>query len=281
MQHIGCPIHLNILLTKSQQRKANRMTQDKPVSKMSDEEIKEEVKRAYAELATASKGCCTDKSCCDNESSWSPRQNRAKIFGYPVDKLPESLTESYAGCGNPVALASLKKGEVVLDLGSGAGLDAFMAAEAVGETGKVIGVDMTPEMVQKAKDNAENIGAKNTEFRLGEIENLPVEDESVDVIISNCVINLAPDKAKVFLEAFRVLRPGGRLMVSDMVIIKPLPEEVRESIHSYTGCVAGAVPESDYLDLIRKAGFEQVKVVEKSGSGYVASAKVEAFKPKP
>lgn len=255
------------------------MTQDKPVSKMSEEEIKSEVKRAYAELATASKGCCTDKSCSDSGSSWSPRQNRAKLFGYPVEKLPESLTEAYAGCGNPVALASLKEGEIVLDLGSGAGLDAFMAAEAVGNTGKVIGVDMTPEMVQKAQENATIIGATNTEFRLGEIENLPVEDESVDVIISNCVINLAPDKAQVFQEAFRVLRPGGRLMVSDMVIIKPLPEEVRESVHSYTGCIAGAVPETEYLDLIRQAGFVQVKVVEKSGAGYVASAKVEALKP--
>lgn len=255
------------------------MTQDKPVSKMNDEELKEEVKRAYAELAKASKGCCTDKSCCDSGSSWSPRQNRARLFGYPVDELPKSLTESYAGCGNPVALASLKEGEVVLDLGSGAGLDAFMAAETVGETGKVIGVDMTPEMVQKAEENAETIGVKNTEFRLGEIEKLPVEDEMVDVIISNCVINLAPNKAKVFQEAFRVLRPGGRLMVSDMVIIKPLPEDVRESINSYTGCVAGAVSETEYLAIIRDAGFERVKIVEKSGAGYVASAKVEAFKP--
>ena len=256
------------------------MTQDKPVSKMSDEEIKEEVKRAYAELATASKGCCKDSSCCDSETSWSPRQNRAKLFGYPVDELPESITEAYAGCGNPVALASLREGEIVLDLGSGAGLDAFMAAEKVGKTGKVIGIDMTPEMIQKAQENAKTIGAQNTEFRLGDIENLPVDDTSVDVVISNCVINLAPDKKKVFQEAFRVLRPGGRLMVSDIVIIKSLPDEVRESIHSYTGCIGGAVPEAEYLELIRKAGFERVRVVEISGAGYVASAKVEAFKPK-
>jgi SAM-dependent methyltransferase len=255
------------------------MTQDKPVSKMTEKEIKEEVKRAYAELATASKGCCTNQSCCDSGSSWSPRQNRAKLLGYPVDKLPESLTESYAGCGNPVALASLHEGEVVLDLGSGGGLDAFMAAEKVGNTGKVIGVDMTPEMIQKAQENAVTIGAQNTEFRLGELEALPVEDKSVDVIISNCVINLVPDKAKVFQEAFRVLRSGGRLLVSDMVITKPLPDEVRESIDSYTGCVAGAVPEAEYLALISAAGFERVRVVEKSGAGYVASAKVEAFKP--
>ncbi|MFW9935064.1 MAG: arsenite methyltransferase [Candidatus Thorarchaeota archaeon] len=255
------------------------MTQNKPVSKMSDTEIKEEIKRAYADLATASKACCQDSSCCNKENSWSPRQNRAKLFGYPVDQLPESLTDAYAGCGNPIALASLKEGEVVLDLGSGAGLDAFMAAEKVGATGKVIGIDMTPEMIQKAQENAERIGAKNTDFRLGEIENLPIEDATVDVIISNCVINLAPNKAKVFQEAFRVLRPRGRLLVSDMVLMKQLPEEVRESIHSYTGCIAGAVPESEYLQLIENAGFEQVRVVEKSGSGYVASVRVEAFKP--
>jgi arsenite methyltransferase len=253
------------------------MSQEKPVSKMSDHEIKEEVKRAYAELAKASKGCCGNKSNCD--SSWSPRHNRARLFGYPVDELPQSITESYAGCGNPVALASLKEGEVVLDLGSGAGLDVFMAAEKVGKNGKVIGVDMTPEMVQKAQENARTIGSKNTEFRLGEIEKLPIEDESVDVIISNCVINLAPDKEKVFQEAFRVLRRGGRLMVSDMVVIKTLPDEVRESLNAYTGCIAGAVPEAQYLKLIREAGFQQVRVVEKSGTGYLASVKVEAFKP--
>jgi SAM-dependent methyltransferase len=272
-------INPNTLIQNHSTWRRKPLTQDKPVSKMSEEEIKEEVKRAYAELATASKGCCTDKSCCDGNNSWSPRQNRAKLFGYPVDELPESLTDAYAGCGNPVALASLQEGEVVLDLGSGAGLDAFMAAEKVGEAGKVIGVDMTPEMVQKAQENAVTIGAKNTEFRLGEIEKLPVEDDSVDVIISNCVINLAPDKMKVFQEAYRVLRPGGKLMVSDMVIIKPLPDEVRESIHSYTGCIAGAIPEAEYLQIIREAGFESVRTLEISGAGYVASAKVEAFKP--
>jgi SAM-dependent methyltransferase len=137
---------------------------------------------------------------------------------------------------------------------------------------------MTLEMVEKAKQNANKLGAENVEFRLGDIEALPVEDNSVDVVISNCVINLAPDKAKVFKEAFRVLRSGGRLLVSDMVVIKELPKDVKESIHSYTGCVAGAVPEEEYLDLMRKAGFERVRVVSRSGAGYVASAKVEAFK---
>ena len=249
------------------------MAKEKAVSKMSSDEVKEEVKRAYAELATASKGCC-----CENDSTWSPRQNRAKLFGYPVDQLPESLTAAYAGCGNPVALAGLQDGEVVLDLGSGAGLDAFMAAEKVGKTGSVIGVDMTLEMVETAKQNAIKLGVENVEFRLGDIEALPVEDNFVDVIISNCVINLAPDKAKVFKEAFRVLRSEGRLLVSDMVVIKELPKEVKESIQSYTGCVAGAVPEGEYLDLMRKAGFERVRVVSRSGAGYVASAKIEAFK---
>ena len=249
------------------------MAKEKAVSKMSSDEVKEEVKRAYAELATASKGCC-----CENDSTWSPRQNRAKLFGYPVDQLPESLTAAYAGCGNPVALAGLQDGEVVLDLGSGAGLDAFMAAEKVGKTGSVIGVDMTLEMVETAKQNAIKLGVENVEFRLGDIEALPVEDNFVDVIISNCVINLAPDKAKVFKEAFRVFRSEGRLLVSDMVVIKELPKEVKESIQSYTGCVAGAVPEKEYLDLMRKAGFERIRVVSRSGAGYVASAKIEAFK---
>ena len=249
------------------------MNKKKAVSELSSTEVKEEVKRAYAELASGSKGCC-----CESDSSWSPRQNRAKLFGYPVDQLPESLTESYAGCGNPVALAGLQDGEVVLDLGSGAGLDAFMAAEKVGKTGRVIGIDMTHEMVEKAKQNAIELGVENVEFRLGDIEALPVEDNSVDVVISNCVINLAPDKAKVFKEAFRVLRSEGRLLVSDMVVIKELPKEVKVSIQSYTGCVAGAIPEEEYLDLMRKAGFERVRVVSYSGAGYVASAKIEAFK---
>ena len=164
------------------------------------------------------------------------------------------------GCGNPIALASLKEGETVLDLGSGAGFDCFLAAGRVGSTGKVIGVDMTPEMLERARENARKDNIENVEFRQGDIEHLPVEDGCVDVIISNCVINLAPDKGRVFSEAFRVLKPGGRLMVSDIVLTKPLPEFVKNSIAAYIGCVAGASLREDYLEAMRQAGFENVTV---------------------
>lgn len=165
------------------------------------------------------------------------------------------------GCGNPTALASLKEGEIVLDLGSGGGLDCFLAAEKVGQPGKVIGVDMTPEMVSLARKNAEKGNHTNVEFRLGEIENLPVADNTVDVIISNCVINLSPDKGRVFQEAYRVLKPGGRLMISDIALLKPLPEFVKESIAAYVGCVAGALLKDDYISAVASAGFENVTVV--------------------
>lgn len=168
------------------------------------------------------------------------------------------------GCGNPVALASLRKGETVLDLGSGAGIDCFLAANKVGKKGKVIGVDMTPEMLEKARKNAEKEKYTNVEFRLGEIENLPVADDFADVIISNCVINLSPDKRRVFDEAFRVLRPGGRLMVSDLVILKNLPDAVKKSIDAYVACIAGAMKKNDYLKAIRSAGFRDVKVVQET-----------------
>ncbi|MCK5548080.1 MAG: arsenite methyltransferase, partial [Thermoplasmata archaeon] len=164
------------------------------------------------------------------------------------------------GCGNPTALASLKAGETVLDLGSGGGFDCFLAARQVGETGKVIGVDMTPEMLEKARLNAKKGGYDNVEFRLGEIENLPAADNSVDVVISNCVINLAPDKGKVFREAFRVLKPGGRLMVSDMVLLKELPDSIKNSIQAYIGCLSGAMMKDDYLEAIKAAGFHEVDV---------------------
>ena len=165
------------------------------------------------------------------------------------------------GCGNPTALASLKSGEVVLDLGSGAGFDCFLAAKKVGATGRVIGVDMTPEMIEKARKNAEKAGVANVEFRLGEIENLPVADNSVDVVISNCVINLAPDKKRVFAEAFRVLRPGGRLMVSDIVLLAELPQVIMDSVAAHVGCLAGASRKQDYLGAVEVAGFRDVQVV--------------------
>jgi SAM-dependent methyltransferase len=198
------------------------------------------------------------------------------------------------GCGNPVAIASLKKGEVVLDLGSGAGFDAFLAARRVGKTGRVIGVDMTPGMIKRARKNAEKGNYRNIEFRLGEIEKLPVDDGTADVIISNCVINLSPDKEAVFKESFRVLRPGGRLMVSDLVLMKDLPDSIKLSVEAYVGCLAGAVRKNDYLRAIRSAGFMDVKVVGQSAypvdamfeglkcaRGTVVSVKVSARKPAP
>ena len=166
------------------------------------------------------------------------------------------------GCGNPVALASLAEGETVLDLGSGGGFDCFLAAGRVGKSGRVIGVDMTPEMLDTARRNAAKGDYGNVEFRLGEIENLPVGDAVVDVIISNCVINLSPAKPRVFREAFRVLKPGGRLMVSDMVLLRPLPDFIMHSAAAYIGCVGGAVLKDDYLEAIRGAGFKEVEVIE-------------------
>ena len=168
------------------------------------------------------------------------------------------------GCGNPVALASLKEGETVLDLGSGAGFDCFLVANQVGKNGRVIGVDMTPEMVNKARENAEKGDYDNIEFRLGEIENLPAADNSVDVIISNCVINLASDKRKVFRETFRVLKPGGRLMVSDIVLTKELPEAIKNSITAYVGCISGAMIKGDYVEAIEAAGFQDITLFDQS-----------------
>lgn len=215
--------------------------------KKKEAEIKNMVRDGYAKIANG--GCC-----CGNIS---------KSIGYSADEMnavPEGANLGL-GCGNPVALASLKEGDSVLDLGSGAGFDAFLAAKRVGKTGLVIGVDMTPEMVKRAKENAKQGRYANVEFRSGEIEKLPVEDNSIDVIISNCVINLSPEKQKVFEEAFRVLKPGGRLMVSDLVLVKELPKSVRESAEAYVGCLAGAIFKKDYLDFIKAVGFKNIKIV--------------------
>lgn len=270
------------------------MARTKRVSEMSHEEIKGEVKKTYAGVAKRTSGQPAKSGCCEPSGATTPVETEScgcggsgaqmrlilGAMGYPVKGLPDSVTESFAGCGNPVAIADLKEGETVLDLGSGAGLDVFMAAKKVGKTGRVIGVDMTPEMLEKARVNAEKLGATNVEFRQGDIEGLPLSDGSVDAIISNCVINLAPDKSKVFAEAYRVLRPGGRMMISDIVLEKPLSEQDREEIANYTGCLGGAILEQDYLALMREAGFEDVRVVSKWSDGQSASAKIRAVKPK-
>jgi len=225
------------------------------------EEIKKAVQSGYAMVALQNIPCCgSNSSCC---GSASPAEDISKRIGYSDEELkavPDGANLGL-GCGNPVALASLKEGEVVLDLGSGAGFDCFLAASKVGPNGKVIGVDMTPEMIQKARQNAARGNFTNVEFRLGEIGKLPVSDKDVDIIISNCVINLSPDKEKVFREAFRVLKPGGRLMVSDMVLLKELPEVIRRSVEAYVGCIAGAVMKQAYLDAIEGAGFREIQVL--------------------
>lgn len=225
-----------------------------------DEQIHRAVREGYTRVAETACGCGCGPSCC---GSADPRELSGKI-GYTDEDMqvvPEGSNLGL-GCGNPIALAGLSPGETVLDLGSGAGFDAFLAARQVGEDGRVIGVDMTPAMIEKARENARAGKYENVEFRLGEIEHLPVADGSVDAVISNCVINLSPAKDQVFLEAFRALRPGGRLMVSDMVMVGELPERVRSSIAAYVGCVAGAVSRERYLALIRRAGFTDVEVVE-------------------
>ncbi|GEM_PF-645488 len=191
----------------------------------------------------------------------------SKNIGYTDEDLasvPEGSNLAL-GCGNPVAHAFLKEGEVVLDLGSGAGFDCFLAAGRVGKTGRVIGVDMTPEMLARAKENAVKGGYENVEFRLGEIENLPVEDNQVDTVISNCVINLSPDKKKVFSELYRVLKPGARFVVSDIVFTEPVPESVRNNVTAYVSCIAGALEREEYLDAIKEAGFKDIKILGEQG----------------
>ncbi|PKN67306.1 MAG: hypothetical protein CVU57_02890 [Deltaproteobacteria bacterium HGW-Deltaproteobacteria-15] len=258
------------------------------------EEIRKEVRERYAGIARGSaKGCGCGSGCCG--SAGSTLEEMAVDLGYSKEEFaqaPEGANMGL-GCGNPVALASLKPGETVLDLGSGGGFDCFVAARAVGETGKVIGVDMTPEMVSKVRDSAGKEGIKNVEFRLGEIEHLPVADESVDVIISNCVINLSPEKQKVFKETYRVLKGGGRLAVSDIVAISPLSDEVRRDLSLISACVGGAESAESVTRLLEETGFIDVKVEVVKGSenfigkwfpgkgfeGSIASARIEALKP--
>ncbi len=239
---------------------------------MKSEEVQKTVRERYGRIAKqSSSGCCSGpntalkvSSCCGNSAG--AAQSISKQIGYTdadIDAVPEGANLGL-GCGNPVALASLKEGEVVLDLGSGGGFDCFLASSKVGSRGKVIGIDMTAEMLDKARENVRNGDYRNVEFRLGEIENLPVADNAVDVIISNCVINLSSNKKRVFEEAFRVLKPGGRLMVSDIVVLKKLPDFIKDSVDAYIGCVSGAMKKVDYLKAIKTAGFEEVKVISES-----------------
>jgi len=229
---------------------------------MEEEKAKKIVREGYAKVAQTECSCyATESSCCSGPSV---AEDISRQIGYTdedMQAVPEGANLGL-GCGNPVALASLIEGETVVDLGSGPGFDSFLAARRVGQTGRVIGVDMTPEMLDKARENARKGGFENVEFRLGEIEHLPIADNSADAIISNCVINLVPDKKAVFADAFRILKPGGRLMVSDIVLLKELPQAVKESVAAYVGCVAGASIKADYIGAIEKAGFDPVEVVE-------------------
>jgi arsenite methyltransferase len=260
-----------------------------------NETIRQAVRDRYGQIATSpSCGCGPTSSSCCGSATVSPSQI-SQLLGYS-DKdlagLPAGANMGL-GCGNPKAIAALKPGETVLDLGSGGGFDCFLAAREVGPTGRVIGVDMTAEMVSKARANATQLGAQNVEFRLGEIEHLPVADANVDVILSNCVINLSPDKPQVYREAFRVLRPGGRLAISDVVAIAPLPEALQKELALVTACVAGAETIQHLMEMLHQIGFTQIRIQPKDeirrairewapGRGvedYVASATIEAEKP--
>lgn len=215
--------------------------------------IHEAVREHYAERIKSNASCCGGSDCCSTEGSL----YSADLLG----TLPEGESIVSYGCGDPITLASLEPGQTVLDLGSGAGLDCFFAAKKVGATGYVIGVDMTPEMIERASSSAQRLEIKNVDFRQGYLEDLPVESNTVDVIISNCVINLSPDKSKVFAEAFRVLKPGGKLAVSDIVTDGPLPDSVKQSLSAWAGCVAGAVEAKDYIAMMEGVGFTDISVI--------------------
>jgi SAM-dependent methyltransferase len=231
---------------------------------MMKESIRKNVRERYARVAKEQQSCCDPtSSCCGLSNS---AKSIAEKIGYSEGDLasaPEGANLGL-GCGNPIALASLKLGETVVDLGSGPGFDCFLASRRVGAEGKVIGIDMTPEMLVKARENAQKGGFTNVEFRLGEIEHLPVADNSIDVIISNCVINLSTDKLQVFREAFRVLKRGGRLMISDTVLLKPLPEYIQQSVTAYVGCVSGAMQKQEYINTVREAGFQNVQILKET-----------------
>jgi arsenite methyltransferase len=257
------------------------------LAESSSQAIRERVRRRYAATARGESSCCGD-ACCSSTN--------VEMLGYSTahSEIAPDAANLGLGCGNPLAIASLRPGQTVLDLGSGAGFDCFLAARAVGPSGMVIGIDMTDEMLAKARENARKNGFTNVEFRFGEIEALPVADETVDVIISNCVINLSPEKARVFREAYRVLKPGGRLAVADIVATATLPDEIRGDWAAYTGCMAGASQISELEEMLRQAGFVEIKIAPKGASrsfirewlpgkqieDYVVSATIEAMKPR-
>ena len=231
-----------------------------------NEQVRTEVRTSYAEIAVGDASCCGPSP---TEIGYDPTE---------LADLPDEVIMGL-GCGNPVAFAEVSEGDTVLDLGSGGGIDVFLAARNAGDTGRVIGVDMTPEMLDRAEANATRLGLDNVEFRRGLIEDLPVDDAAVDLVISNCVINLAPDKAPVFAEVFRVLRPGGRMVVSDLVTDGPLPDSMKDDPEAWASCVGGALPKSDYLDLIRAAGLVDAKVLKQDDSSPVFSITVRAVRP--
>jgi SAM-dependent methyltransferase len=237
---------------------------------MTDADIRKMVRDRYADVVNRNSGCCGSEpvSCCGDTTDTTANKVSEEI-GYSAQEMGEVPDGANLGlgCGNPTALASIQPGETILDLGSGAGFDCFLAANRTGAEGMVIGVDMTPDMLEAARQNAQKGTYENVEFRLGEIEHLPVADSTVDLVISNCVINLSADKQEVFNEAFRVLKPGGRMMISDIVLNHPLPEKIVGSEEAYCQCISGAVLREEYLDMIQSAGFSEVEIItEKSFS---------------
>jgi len=267
------------------------------VSNSRDNEIKKSVKERYGEIARSNENVSGRCSCCgdviDPFDLIQP-QTQSTLMGYSTDEInsvPEDAVMGL-GCGNPQAIAALKPGEVVLDLGSGAGFDSFLASRQVGDAGMVIGVDMTPDMIKRAEENAQKGNFTNIEFRLGEIEDIPVDDNTIDVILSNCVINLSPDKTAVYQEAYRVLKPGGRLAISDMVASGELPSEIKENMDLHSSCVAGAMQVSELDKILADTGFKKIKINPKDESRefinkwtpgipieeYVLSATIEAVK---
>ena len=243
----------------------------------SDTDVKALVRERYAEVAKAAGGCCADDICGTPTQLYDSEQ---------IEGLPGEALLASAGCGNPTAIDDLKPGDTVLDFGSGGGIDCFIAAKAVGERGRVIGVDMTPDMVDLARRNATSLGMDNVTFHLTEMESTPIAADSVDVIISNCVINLAPDKDAVFREAYRVLKPGGRMFISDMLLTAPLPDAAAADTRNWVACLSGAEPRDVYLGRMRQAGFERMQIVddkpwqgEQEWASRVHSMNIKAYKP--